>query len=307
MTVKIQGARMTSARELVKQVTDLPTLPAVYFRVRSVIAQPDSFALDIAREISCDPGLTMRLLRVANGAYYGMRRKIESVMDAIAILGANQIQNIVLATSITMAFAGVSPPLMNMRKFWRTSLYRALVARCLAKESRHNDAERAFVEGLVADLGHLVLYKEMPEVAEKALQRSMETGMPVDCFERAMLGFDYGEVGAELVAGWDVSPRIEAALRHHTEPMRAECGAADAAALHIATRFASAAFMSEAPASWIPQVHPRVWEEAQVSTSCIAGIKQEADRELEALAQAILPGFGSGRRATNDPAERSAA
>jgi HD-like signal output (HDOD) protein len=298
---------MTSARELVKRVTDLPSLPAVYFRVRSVIARPDSFALDIAREISCDPGLTMRLLRVANGAYYGMRRKVDSVMDAIAILGASQIQNLVLATSVTMAFAGVSPPLMNMRKFWRTSLYRALVARCLAKESRHNDAERAFVEGLIADLGHLVLYTEMPDVAQMALQRSMETGLPVHRFERDMLGFDYGEVGAELVAGWDISPRIESTLRHHTEPLLGYSGMADAAALHIATRFASAAFMSEAPAVWVPQVHPSVWEAAGVSTASVAGIKQEADRELDALAQAILPGFAGTRRATNDAVARSAA
>jgi HD-like signal output (HDOD) protein len=298
---------MTPARELVRRVTGLPTLPAVYFRVRSVIEQPDSFALDIAREISCDPGLTMRLLRVANGAYYGLPRKVESIMDAIAIIGANQILNLVLATSITMAFDGVAPPLMNMRKFWRTSLYRALVARCLAKQSRHNDAERAFVEGLVGDIGHLVMYMQMPEVAEQALQRSIQTASPVHRIEREMLGFDYGELGAELVTGWNISPRIEAALRYHTEPLHAEDAVAEASALHIATRFASAAFMSESPARWVPQIDPRVWQEAGVSLACIAGIKQEADRELEALALAILPGFATGRHAKSEPAATSAA
>ena len=298
---------MTPARELVSRVTNLPSLPAVYFRVRSVIERPDSFALDIAREICCDPGLTVRLLRVANGAYFGMRRKVESIMDAIAIIGANQILNLVLATSITLAFDGVSPPLMNMRKFWRTSLYRALVARCLAKQSRHNDAECAFVEGLVGDIGHLVMYMQMPEMAEKALQRSMETAVPVHRIEREMLGFDYAELGAELVAGWEISPRIEAALRYHAEPLHDDDAAAEASALHIATRFASAAFMSEPSATWIPQVDPRVWEEAGVSTACVEGIKQEADRELEALALAILPGFASGRRAKNADTALSAA
>ena len=298
---------MTAARELVRRVSDLPTLPAVYFRVRSVLEQPDSFALDVAREICCDPGLSMRLLRVANGAYFGMARKVESIMDAIAIIGANQIHNLVLATSIAMAFDGVAPPLMNMRKFWRTSLYRALVARCLAKQSRHNDAERAFVEGLVGDIGHLVMYMHMPEAADKALQRSIETAVPVHRIEREMLGFDYAELGAELVAGWNISPRIEAALRHHVEPLQAADAAMEAAALHIATRFASAAFMSEPPATWVPQIDPRVWQEAEVSTACIAGIKQEADRELEALATAILPGFATGRRAKGDPRETSAA
>ena len=298
---------MTSACELVERVTDLPTLPAVYFRVRSVIERPDSFALDVAREITCDPGLTMRVLRVANGALYGMARKVESVMDAIAILGTRQLHHILLATSITMAFADVAPPLMNMRRFWRTSLYRALVARCLAKQSRQGDADRAFVEGLVADIGHLVMYQEMPDAAERALQRSIETALPVHVIEREMLGFDYGEVGAELVAKWQLSRHIEAALRHHTEPLLAADAAVAAAALHIATRFAAAAFRSESTATWVPQIDPGVWQAAGVSDACIAGIKQEADRELEALAQAILPGFASARRAKNDATAMSAA
>ena len=298
---------MTAAREFVRRVSDLPTLPAVYFRVRSVIEEPDSFALDVAREICCDPGLSMRLLRVANSAYYGMPRKVESIMDALAIIGANQIHNLVLATSIAMAFDGVAPPLMNMRKFWRTSLYRALVARCLAKQSRHNDAERAFVEGLVGDIGHLVMYMQMPDVADKALQRSIETAVPVHRIEREMLGFDYAELGAELVAGWNISPKIEAALRHHAEPLHDADAGAEASALHIATRFAAAAFVSEPAAKWVPEVDPRVWQEAGVSTACIAGIKQEADRELESLAAAILPGFAAGRRAQSDARATAAA
>ena len=288
---------MNTAREFIERVTDLPSLPAVYFRVRAVIEQPDSSAEDVAREIMCDPGLTMRLLRMANGTFYGMARKVESVTDAIAILGVTQIHNIVLATSVTMAFEGVAPPLMNMRKFWHTSVYRALVARCLAKQSRHGNSERAFLGGLIADIGHLVMYEHVPDAAEKCLRVAAETAQPLHRVERGMLGYDYGEIGAELVARWNLSPVIEAALRHHTGPLQAVDAMADASALHIATRFAVAAFNSEPPATWVPQIDPRVWQEAGVSDACVADIKQEADRELGALAQAILPGFGGMRRA----------
>ena len=151
------------------------------------------------------------------------------------------------------------------------------------------------------------MYMHMPEAADKALQRSIETAVPVHRIEREMLGFDYAELGAELVAGWDISPRIEAALRYHTEPLHDEDAAAEASALHIATRFASAAFISEPSATWVPLVDPLVWDKAGVSTACVEGIKQEADRELEALALAILPGFASGRRARNGDTALSAA
>ena len=288
---------MKTAREFIERVTDLPSLPAVYFRVRSVIERPDSCAVDVAREIMCDPGLTLRLLRIANGTFYGMARKVESITDAIAILGVSQIHNIVLATSVTTAFAGVAPPLMNMSKFWRTSVYRALVARCLAQRSRHVDSERAFLGGLIADIGHLVMYEHVPDAAERSLQIAAQTAQPLNRVERGMLGFDYGEIGAELVARWNLSASIEAALRHHTEPSQAADSRADASVLHIATRFAIAAFNSEPAATWLPQIDPLVWQVAGVSDTCVPEIKQEADRELEALAQAILPGFGAMRRA----------
>ena len=77
---------MHSARHLVAQVTSLPSLPAIYFRVRSMIEHPDSSVGDVAREISCDPALTTRLLRLANCSFYGVCGRVESVADALSIL-----------------------------------------------------------------------------------------------------------------------------------------------------------------------------------------------------------------------------
>jgi HD-like signal output (HDOD) protein len=282
---------MSSARELIGQVKSLPSLPAVYFRVRSIIEDPDSCATDAAKEISCDPALTTRLLHIANSAFYGACGKVESVTDALAILGMNQIHHLVLATSVTMAFAGVSPPLMNMQKFWRTSLYRALVARCMGKSSRHVAGERSFVEGLLGDIGHLVMYLQLPDAAESALQRSLESERPLHLIERELIGFDYAEVGAELVAAWNLAPSIEATIRHHAEPAQAGGWKAEASILHIATVFADTAFKFEPPETWTPRVEPMIWEHAGVCAEQIADFKQQADSELEALAQAILPGF----------------
>ena len=71
--------------------------------------------------------------------------------------------------------------------------------------------------------------------------------------------------------------------------------------------FRRAAFAREPHSTWVEQVDPRVWRDAGISDTCIAGIKQEADRELEALANALLPGITSARRATVDHKVRSAA
>jgi HD-like signal output (HDOD) protein len=286
---------MTSARELVMRVTNLPTLPAVYFRVRSVVARRNRSAFDVAREICLDPGLTTRILHAANSALFGIPRKVDNVMDAITVLGEKQIHSLVVATSIASAFAGLSPFLMNMRNFWRMSLYRAIVAHRMAKQAPQGNPERAFIEGLVGDIGHIILYVQLPQIAQTALRRSVESVLPVHLVEREMLGFDYGELGAELMAEWNIPPDIGAAVRHHTEPLHATDAAAEAAALHIATQFACATFNSESSATWVPRIDPRIWEKAGVFTACIDGIKQQADSELEALASAILPGFAQAK------------
>src|ERR1043166_7747219 len=166
---------MSVARDLIQDVNNLPSLPAVYLRVKAVLEHGDCSMLRIAREISCDPGVTTRLLRMVNSAFYGVCGTVESVVDALTLLGTRQIEHLVLTTSVATAFARVSPALMDMRKFWRESLYRALVARCVARRSGHPDGEGAFVEGLLGDVGHLVMYMQIPEAAERALQRSWET------------------------------------------------------------------------------------------------------------------------------------
>ena len=298
-TVEFKGISMHSARHLVAQVTSLPSLPAIYFRVRSVIEHPDSSAGDVAREISCDPALTTRLLRLANSSFYGVCGRVESVADALSILGLDQIHHLVLATSVTMAFAGVSPPLMNMQKFWRASLYRALVARWMARRSRALGGERAFVEGLLGDIGHLVLYLQMPDAAESALQESLAGGRALHEVECELIGCDYAEVGAELVSAWNLAPSVEAAIRFHPRPLLCSDWTAEAAVLHVATAFAEAALRPEASANWFEEIDASVRECAGIGADDLLEIRQQADGELETLVQAVLPGFCGWRKATH--------
>jgi HD-like signal output (HDOD) protein len=287
---------MHTARDLIEQVQNLPSLPAVYFRVRSALERPDCFALDVAREISCDPALTARLLRVANSTLYGISGKVESVMDALAILGMEQVHSLLLATSVTMAFSKISPPLMNMRRYWRTSLYCALIARCIAKRGRKVRTDRAFVEGLLADIGHLVMYQHMPFKCEDALQQAMESGQAVHEIERDLFGFDHADVGAELLAQWNLSPEMEAAIRHQHEPEEAGAASAEASILHVSTQFAAAAFRAEPPEIWAELVNPQAWQHTGFCADDVGIVKELADDELDTLAQAILPGFSSCRR-----------
>ena len=285
-----QEAFALSPRELIAQIGDLPSLPAIYFRVKAVIERPDSSIRDIEREISYDAGLTSRLLCLANSVHYSVRGRLDSIGQAFSLLGTEQVKHLLLATSVASAFRGISPQLMNMRKFWHKNAYRALIAQGLASQDHRFDGERFFVEGLLSDIGHLVMYLRLPQAAEKALLRSQETGAPLHRVEREVLGFDYAEVSADLLSTWNFPLTVEVAVRHHPVPLAAGGTAAgEASILHIANSFTEAIFSPGEIEDWARKVDPVVWLEAGLSAACLPDIKIEAENGLEGLVQALLP------------------
>ena len=116
-----------------------------------------------------DPGLTARVLRLANSSFYGFRAKVETITRAVTLLGRQQIHDVVLATSVARAFTDVDIEMMDVSRFWRESIYTALVSRIVAKLCNVLDSERLFVHGLLCDLGHLIMYQKIPELARQAL------------------------------------------------------------------------------------------------------------------------------------------
>ncbi len=226
---------MTTAQEMVSKIKELASLPAVYSQVRSVLDNPDSSVNDLANVVAADAALTVRLLHVVNSVYFGLMSRVDTVSRAIGVLGMQQVHDIVLATSVSAMFKGMSPASMNMTRFWSDSVLRALIARTGAEMVRAGDLERFFVSGLLADLGHLVMYQVEPKLAEQAQRQSELEAKPLDETERGLLGCDYAQVGAALTAKWNLPPRLSAAIEAQIRPASApETFQRDAALLNLA-------------------------------------------------------------------------
>ena len=92
----------------------LYSLPEVYYRLRGVLDNPDYDMADVVAVISSDAGMTARLLRLVNSAFYGFAAQIRTVSHAIGMIGTQKLQDLVLATSVAKTFEGVSSDLMNV-------------------------------------------------------------------------------------------------------------------------------------------------------------------------------------------------
>ena len=280
---------MHSAQELVSQIETLTSLPDVYERVRAQVESPEGSIVEVARLVGADPALSARLLRLVNSALYGPRGRIDDVLRAVTLLGLQQVHDLVLAMSLQATFAGIRPARLDMQRFWRSSLLTGLAARAAAQTAAQPMAERLFVIGVLADIGHLVLYQTVPELAAMA-RREAETGKEaLDAAERRIVGCDFAEVGAALMDRWQLPDRFAGAIGTQMLPRLGGAFAAGAAALHLARRIAEAGTKGEASAEAAAAIDADVWPLIGLAPEQLPNIREDAELNLAAYLALFFP------------------
>lgn len=124
--------------------------------------------------------------------------------------------------------------LMDVPMFWRKSVLCALLAGKIAKSCGIEDSERFFIEGLLRDMGHFVLYQTIPHRAQSALIEAGYLGTSLAEVEQSNIGCDFAEVGAELVRSWGMPVQIEQAIRCQLSPNDAGEFIIHASIVHLA-------------------------------------------------------------------------
>lgn len=226
--------------DLLAQGQALPSMPRVVSEVLAELDAPDPDIRTIAATIATDPGLTARVLKLANSAYFGLSRQVGSVEEAIALLGFNHVRTLVTAVALSSSFHSV--PGVNLEQFWRYSLNVAKICKTLA-HSLHLSEGEAFTAGLIHAVGDLVMHMGMPDVVAR-----IDFGVaPLDLkraeAEQAALGYTYADVGAAFAATWDFPDAIVRALRHQLQPFEGDVYEPLAGVIHMAAWRARAAEM----------------------------------------------------------------
>ena len=274
---------MKSPEELVEHCSSLVSLPEVYLQVKKVIDDPEATMADLSAAISIDPGMTAMVLKLVNSAFYAMPRKVETISRAVGILGMQPLHDLVLAVSVTKAFSGLSQQVMNLNIFWANSFFSGLAARELARKCFLVDSERMFVEGLLRDLGHLLIYQQLPEQAEEAIKISANTGEPIQTTEQSLLGFDYTQVGKALVDAWHLPINLGEAIRHQNNPSGTPDYQFEAALLNIAGALTEGFQSPNGQGNWKTMIAPESWTLTGLDEEGITTCLIEAGKQLSAM------------------------
>lgn len=280
---------MHSALELVSHVEALSSLPTVYHRIREQLDSPDGSVMEVSRLVSADPALTARLLRLVNSALYGYGGQIDTVTRAVQILGLQQVHDLVLAMSVSSVFAGINPEQMDMSRFWRGSVLCGLAARSIARSAGLPTAERLFVIGLLADLGHLVMYQTVPGLAVEARQEAEQANEALYQAERRVVGCDYAELGATLMMHWRLPPYFAEIIGAQIVPRLGGDYTFDAAILHVAMHIVQADQRGESSEEAAARIDPMVWSQLDIAPDSLGRIREDAELNLTAYVAQFFP------------------
>ena len=155
-----------NARDYALQANGSFALPDACFKVKSLMEDENSTITDFAEIISVDPSMTSRLLQIANSAIYHFPGEISTISRAITIIGTQAIYNMILVDVAGSAFKHFENQAINLKRFWRMSIYCGLVAKYLAIKAGIKDIERLFIAGLLQNFGELIVAKITPDVAQ---------------------------------------------------------------------------------------------------------------------------------------------
>jgi HD-like signal output (HDOD) protein len=205
-------------------VDQMPSIPVVVAPLMRYLEQPlDQLDLQkVVDLLSQDKSLTAQCLHMANSPLWGHWKEVDSLRGAVVALGFQRLREIVLSCSILkLVPSGASQ--INPIVFWEHSLGCALVCRHFARKINFNNPEKAYLGGLLHDLGIIVNLWILPKEFGLALELAKSRQIPLHEAELEVLGLTHCDSGKILAERWALtSDLVEVVSRHH-DPQAAIC------------------------------------------------------------------------------------
>jgi HD-like signal output (HDOD) protein len=220
---------------IVGRIRQLPAQPQVFARLQVVMAKPDATARDVARVIANDTALTVKVLQIANSAFFRRARRISNIEQAVLYLGFQTVRNLVMCAEVFSRWPGrMRHAAVDLEDLQMHAQRTAAVAQALTAGTQH--ADDTVLAALLHDIGYWILIQECPRELEQAIEFALAAEVPLPQAEYEILGASHAEIGAYLLAIWGLPYAVVDAVAHHHRPTRVKSAGLDSlAALAVAT------------------------------------------------------------------------
>lgn len=253
-------AKVKSPEDFIRGDVKLSSLPTVYTKINESVTNPYCPVAEIGKIIAEDLGLTSRILQLVNSAFFGFPSKIDTVSSACVIIGARQLRDLALATSVMSMFKSIPPELVDMKSFWQHSIACGMVAGMLGAKSGKTTEERFFVSGILHDIGRLVLYQKAPELMLQIIAKARKEETTLYYQEKRRLGFTHADIGEALFSKWKLPQALKEPVVNHHTPTISENFPVETSIVHIADVITHAMQWGNNGEIFVPQCDNTAWE-----------------------------------------------
>jgi HD-like signal output (HDOD) protein len=230
---------VSASQEVLLQRLDglrqIPTIPAVLAPLLRYLQQPIE-QLDVQKVtdlLAQDKSLAAQCLQMANSPLYGRWQKVESLRGAVVSLGFRNVSDIAMSCGVLNMFPGDKAD-VDPVVFWEHSLGCALVCRHLARRIKLGDPGKAYLAGLLHDLGIIVNLWVLPKEFRTAYEIAKFEGIPLREAEQRSMGFTHCDSGRLLAEHWGLAPDLIDVIAHHHSPEKSSDSKELVALVHIA-------------------------------------------------------------------------
>lgn len=277
----------TKLNVILGRVKSFPTMPGAGAKMLALLQEPDTTVSEIEEILRYDPGLTANVLKLANSAYFGIPSKIGSLKQAVILLGLKRLMQLVVASCVS-AIMDKSVPGYNLPAgdMWRHSIAVSLAAEALVKGKKSIDKEDVFTPALLHDVGKLVLGAFVKEELE-AIESIAAKGIPFVVAENMILGTDHAEIGARILAHWNLPADIINAVRWHHDPDSPELSDFQVDVVYLANLLCQTPATSGQAAGQAVELSPAVIERLGIQLDQFGAISEKVARWVEELSDAL--------------------
>lgn len=267
---------LQKAESIIRDVTNLPTIPEITTKVASLLDNPDVELEEVADMILTDQVMAARVIKIVNSPLFNPLHQIKSLKRALIYLGFRRIREIALTCSIIKAFEGGSS-VFDIKTFWQHSFGVGIVSKIIAQRIRYPEVEKAYICGIVHDIGEVFLSNYMKEDFEKIVELLKGTSHSFIDAEKLWLGTTHCEIGLCIARKWNFPLDYCDVIAHHHSPENATVDPKLVAIVNLADLFCSVRQLDYGGRTWVSfnLAEEKSWEILRNSSSSFSDLDVE--------------------------------
>lgn len=205
-----------NVKDFILNIKELPILPENIQKINDLINDENTSIEKITKIVEQDQTLTLRLLKIANSAFYGRISKVYTINEALVLVGLANLKSLLLSVFLEQLYNKNFDDKNILYDLWVHSVFTALISTKLIEYYKPEEKEIAYTSGLLHDIGELFLYKYEFEIYKSILEDiKLEDLINRITIEELNIGFSHCDLGSVISEYWNLPKYIKDAIFCH--------------------------------------------------------------------------------------------